>query len=114
MLKAFFYQGEKKALKEKQTPKEKPTLQEKQRITGEAIVQSRAIKTREKIFRAAISAYAEKGYHNTTVDEIAKKAEVSVGTAYRYFKDKKELLLAALEYGFTHIAEFADVSETDL
>ena len=89
-------------------------MKEKQRITGEDIVQSRAIKTREKILKAAISAYAEKGYHHTTVDEIAKIAEVSVGAAYRYFKDKKELLLAALEYGFSHIAEYADVSETDL
>ncbi|MBO4477650.1 MAG: TetR/AcrR family transcriptional regulator [Lachnospiraceae bacterium] len=87
---------------------------EKQRITGGAIVQNRAVKTREKILETALRVYAGRGYYNTTMDEIAKAAEVSVGTAYRYFSDKKQLLLAALEYGFTHVSEFAGVSETDL
>ena len=86
-------------------------MTEKQRVTGNALVQPRALKTREKIILAAISVYSEKGYYNTTVDEIAKSAGLSVGTAYRYFKDKKELLLEALKYGFEHITEFADVSE---
>ncbi len=89
-------------------------MTEKQRVTGNALVQPRALKTREKIILAAISVYSEKGYHNTTVDEIAKSAGLSVGTAYRYFKDKKELLLEALKYGFEHITEFADVSEDDI
>lgn len=87
---------------------------EKQRITGGAIVQNRAVKTREKILETALRVYAGRGYYNTTMDEIAKAAEVSVGTAYRYFSDKKQLLLDALEYGFTHVSEFAGVSETDL
>ena len=87
---------------------------EKQRITGGAIVQTRAVKTREKILETALGLYAGKGYYNTTVDEIAKAAGVSVGTAYRYFSDKKQLLLAALEYGVSHISELAGVSETNL
>ena len=48
------------------------------------------------------------------MDEIAKSVGLSVGTAYRYFKDKKELLLETLKYGFEHITEFANVSETDI
>ncbi len=89
-------------------------MTDKQRVTGSDIIQPRAAKTREKILREAIQLYAEKGYYKTTVDEIAKSAGLSVGTAYRYFKDKKELLLSALTYGFDHIAELADLSETDL
>jgi AcrR family transcriptional regulator len=34
---------------------------------------------------------AQNGYHNTSSNEIAKKADVSIGTFYSYFKDKKEL-----------------------
>ncbi len=89
-------------------------MTEKQRVTGGALVQPRALKTREKIIRTALNVYSDKGYHNTTVDEIAKSAGLSVGTAYRYFKDKKELLLETLKYGFEHITEFADVSTDDV
>ena len=56
-------------------------MTEIQRVTGNALVQPRALKTREKIILAAISVYSEKGYHNTTVDEIAKSAGLSVVTA---------------------------------
>ncbi|MCR4655560.1 MAG: TetR/AcrR family transcriptional regulator [Lachnospiraceae bacterium] len=89
-------------------------MADKQRITGGNIIQSRAIKTREKLLKEALRIYAKNGYHDTTVDEIARNAGFSVGTAYRYFKDKKELLLAALEYAFSHIEELADISETDI
>lgn len=54
-----------------------------------------------------------KGYHNTTVDEIAKGAGLSTGIAYRYFKNKKELLLAALSFSFENIKDIAGVSEED-
>lgn len=36
------------------------------------------------------------GYENSSVSEIAKKAEVSVGIVYSYFKDKKGIFLAIL------------------
>ena len=61
-------------------------MADNQRITGGEIVQSRALKTRIKIIEEALKLYANKGYYNTTVDEIAKSAGLSVGTAYRYFK----------------------------
>ncbi|MCR5389438.1 MAG: TetR/AcrR family transcriptional regulator [Lachnospiraceae bacterium] len=86
----------------------------KQRRTDEDVIQERAIKTREKILTAALEMYTEKGYHSTTVDEIAKRAGLSTGIAYRYFKNKKELLLTALNYAFENIQEIAGVSEEDL
>ncbi|MBR1797825.1 MAG: TetR/AcrR family transcriptional regulator [Clostridiales bacterium] len=89
-------------------------MKETQRITGGELIQTRASKTRQKILVTALKTYSEKGYHDTTVDEIARAAGLSVGTAYRYFKDKKELLLAALEYGFSYIADFADIKEVDI
>ena len=84
-----------------------------QRITEKEIVQERALKTREKLMAAALALYTEKGYHKTTVDEIAKKAGVSTGIAYRYFKNKKELLLAALTFAFEHLKEMVGISEED-
>lgn len=86
----------------------------KQRRTDKEIVQRRAMETREKLLKSALELYTEKGYHSTTVDEIAKNAELSTGVAYRYFKNKKELLLAAISYGFSTIKEVAGVEETDL
>jgi AcrR family transcriptional regulator len=82
-----------------------------QRRTDREIIQERAIKTREKLLAAALDLYMEKGYHNTTVDEIAKGAGLSTGIAYRYFKNKKELLLAALNFAFENIKDIAGVSE---
>ena len=84
-----------------------------QRRTDKEIIQERAIRTREKLLAAALQLYMEKGYHNTTVDEIAKGAGLSTGIAYRYFKNKKELLLAALNFAFESIKDIAGVSEED-
>lgn len=84
-----------------------------QRRTDKEIIQERAIKTREKLLVAAIELYMEKGYHDTTVDEIAKGAGLSTGIAYRYFRNKKELLLAALSFSFENIKDIAGVSEED-
>ena len=86
----------------------------KQRRTDKEIVQSRAIETREKLLKSALELYTKKGYHSTTVDEIAKNAGLSTGVAYRYFKNKKDLLLAAISYGFSMIKDLAGVEETDL
>lgn len=86
----------------------------KQRRTDKDIVQPRAMETREKLLKSALELYTEKGYHSTTVDEIAKNAGLSTGVAYRYFKNKKDLLLAAISYGFTTIKDLARVEETDL
>ena len=86
----------------------------KQRRTDKEIVQSRAIETREKLLKSALELYTKKGYHSSTVDEIAKNAGLSTGVAYRYFKNKKDLLLAAISYGFSMIKDLAGVEETDL
>lgn len=48
--------------------------------------------TRNRIFDAALQLFVEKGYHNTTVDEIASLCNVGKGTVYRNFKNKEDLL----------------------
>ena len=56
-------------------------------------IQKRSIETRNKLMKTAIKLYADKGYHNVTVDEVASSAGLSTGVAYRYFKNKKDLLM---------------------
>ncbi len=51
---------------------------------------------REAILSAARSAFAERGYEGTTVDEIAARARVGKGTIYNYVEGGKAGLLAAL------------------
>jgi AcrR family transcriptional regulator len=47
--------------------------------------------TREKILAAALEVFSSKGFHGTTVDEIADRAELGKGTVYRHFNSKRGL-----------------------
>jgi AcrR family transcriptional regulator len=49
--------------------------------------------TRLKLLRAASECFAAKGYHGTTIREVASKAGVTLGALYHHFKDKKALLM---------------------
>lgn len=53
--------------------------------------QKRSIEKKEALKRAAIELFSTKGFHNTSSNEIAKRADVSIGTFYSYFTDKKAL-----------------------
>ncbi|MCR5213620.1 MAG: TetR/AcrR family transcriptional regulator [Eubacterium sp.] len=86
----------------------------KQRRTDKELIQKRAVETREKLLVSALDLYTKKGYHSSTVDEIARNAGLSTGIAYRYFKNKKELLMETLVYTFSNIKDIAGVSEGDL
>ncbi len=50
----------------------------------------------EEITRAALDAFAEKGYAATRVEEVAKRAGVSKGLLYLYFKTKEDLFKAVI------------------
>jgi TetR/AcrR family transcriptional regulator, fatty acid metabolism regulator protein len=47
---------------------------------------------REAILRAAIKVFAEKGFFNSKVADIAGEAGIADGTVYLYFKSKDEIL----------------------
>ena len=51
--------------------------------------------TREKVQRAALELFADRGYGATTVDDIAARAGVSARTVFRHFRDKEEVLFGA-------------------
>ncbi|MGI9225635.1 MAG: TetR/AcrR family transcriptional regulator [Woeseiaceae bacterium] len=50
----------------------------------------------QEITEAAFAAFAEKGYAATRVDEVARRAGVSKGLLYLYFKTKEELFKAVV------------------
>lgn len=51
-----------------------------------------------RIIHSAIELFAEKGFHETKVDEIASKSKVAKGTIYLYFKSKEEILEKSIQY----------------
>lgn len=61
---------------------------------------------RAQLFRAALAVCAEKGFYETTVDEIAARAGLSKGSLYYHFRSKEDLFLSALE---EMVDEFASV-----
>jgi len=53
---------------------------------------------RQKILDAAVSLFTEQGYAATSMDFIAKNADVSKQTVYSHFGSKDELFSASVEY----------------
>ena len=50
---------------------------------------------KEKLIAAAIKLFAEKGFDNTSTQNISKEAGVATGTLFKYFKNKEQLIIDA-------------------
>jgi AcrR family transcriptional regulator len=61
------------------------------------IRQKRRAKTQSAILRATAALITKKGFAQTSVEDIARRAEVGVGTVYNYFGSKNSLLLALMQ-----------------
>jgi AcrR family transcriptional regulator len=59
--------------------------------------------TRERIFRAALGLFAERGFFGTTVEDITEAADVGKGTFFSYFPSKEHV------FGMMHEVQFAKV-----
>jgi TetR/AcrR family fatty acid metabolism transcriptional regulator len=59
--------------------------------------QRRRAEKRDKIIDAAVSVFAERGFHQARVSDIARLAGVADGTIYLYFRNKEDLLLSIFE-----------------
>ncbi|MBI3269718.1 MAG: TetR/AcrR family transcriptional regulator [Planctomycetes bacterium] len=60
---------------------------------------------RRRILRAAIRCFARSGYDATSLDDVARAAEVAKGTVYLYFKSKADLFGSLLlRHGFEPFA----------
>lgn len=57
----------------------------------------KAAETRLALFRAAVALFAERGFHNVTVEDITEAADVGKGTFFNYFRTKEHVLGALPE-----------------
>lgn len=66
---------------------------------------------REAILRSAAAAFAEKGYHGTSMEDIADRLLMTKGSLYYYFKDKEEILFACHDYSLNLVLDILDQVE---
>ncbi len=81
---------------------------------GRAVV----IDKREAILRAGIKVFAQKGYFNSKVADIAGEAGIADGTVYLYFKSKDEILHSIFDRAMEEFIsegkrEIAEIKEAD-
>jgi len=54
------------------------------------------LRQRQEMLDAALELFSERGYHNVSMHEIARKSEFAIGTLYKFFKNKEDLYKALL------------------
>ena len=55
------------------------------------------INKQEQLFDTAAALFAEKGYHGTSINDLARAMGLQKGSLYHYFKSKEELLFRLLD-----------------
>ncbi|MEV4327387.1 TetR/AcrR family transcriptional regulator [Microbispora rosea] len=60
---------------------------------------------RGRLAKAALELYVERGYEQTTVAEIAKRAGLTERTFFRHFADKREVLFSGSDALREHLAD---------
>jgi AcrR family transcriptional regulator len=64
-------------------------------------------RTRRRVLSAAKHLFDRRGYRDTTVDDITRRAEIAHGTFYLYFRGKSEILR---ELSVTALGEFDSIA----
>ena len=81
---------------------ESPTRRERQRA-----------ERRQRLVEAALASFGELGYGQTSVRDIAERADLGHGTFYLYFKGKDDLLLHLIEESVAALRGRLDAPERD-
>jgi AcrR family transcriptional regulator len=79
-------------------------------------IQERSRTRRERLLEAALQVFAERGYSESAIDEIARVSETSKGGLYFHFPSKHALFLALLDQASSALlvrVEAATASERD-
>jgi AcrR family transcriptional regulator len=63
-----------------------------------------ASERRDALIDAAVHEFAQTGFHGTPVDRIARRVGVAQPYVFSLFGSKRELFLAAVERGFSHVS----------
>jgi AcrR family transcriptional regulator len=59
--------------------------------------QKRSLDKQVRLKAAGLVLFGEKGYERTSVDDVARRAKLAVGTFYQHFRSKRQLLLALMD-----------------
>ena len=68
----------------------------------------RRTETRQRIFRAAMELFGQRGFFNTTVEDITEAADVGKGTFFNYFPSKEQV------FGVLYEIQLARVSQAQV
>ncbi|GFM16551.1 MULTISPECIES: TetR/AcrR family transcriptional regulator [Mycobacteriaceae] len=68
---------------------------------------------RDQILEAANQCFSQLGIQRTSVQDVARMANVSRGTVYRYFEDRNVLIDAAIEFGAQKFYKLVAVAMAD-
>lgn len=60
---------------------------------------------RHQILDAALHVFAEDSYHGSSMAAVAKRAKISKGLIYNYFKSKEEILISLVKDVFDEVME---------
>ena len=66
-------------------------------------------KTKRKIFETSMKLFAEKGYENTSIEEITATVGVAKGTLYYHFSSKEEIFNFLIEEGIKLLQNSVDI-----
>src|ERR1700747_2683144 len=73
--------------------------------------QRRSAETRERLFHAAVRLFAEKGFAETTVEDITNAADVGKGTFFNYFPSKEHILIDFSDMQLGKLERFVEMAQ---
>jgi AcrR family transcriptional regulator len=74
--------------------------------------QRRSADIRERLFRAALQLFGQKGFVETTVEDITEAADVGKGTFFNYFPSKDHILVAFGEMQLSKLEAAIEMART--
>jgi AcrR family transcriptional regulator len=72
----------------------------------------RRVETRERIYRAALKIFAERGFIDATVEDITEAADVGKGTFFNYFPTKEHVLATFGEERIAAVRRALEIART--
>lgn len=66
--------------------------------------QTRSRDKRARLNAAALELFAERGYNATSIEAIAQRAGIAIGTVYQHVRSKRQLLLALMDELLAHLS----------
>jgi AcrR family transcriptional regulator len=68
--------------------------------------------TIEHILETALILFCSKGYYSTSIEDVAKQAQISKGLLYHYFKGKEEVLAALVDIRINDVLVVMNAAKT--